>query len=85
MTTPIPAWAPPLPKDQLDHFVAWHGRAGAEKMMRDYAEQYRKAWMASLKPVAYLDIEWGSLHKADICEGIKVPDFVPLYRLDDQP
>ena len=50
MTTPLPEWMPALPRVQLDHFVGWHGRAGAEMMMLNYGRQCVEAYKASLKP-----------------------------------
>ena len=87
---------PPLPK--LDAFIAYpHGkdivtgesmdtlyRKDVERLMRDYGRQCIEDYKKSLKPVAWLDIEYGSLHKADIVGRTRHPAFVPLYRLDKE-
>ena len=92
MTTPT---LPPLPNRSawdlsesgvtFDLFTA--------DQMRDYALAAVKAYKASLKPVAYMDPEWvkGKLWP-DSCfmdptdDGPpEEEDWLPLYRLDDQP
>ena len=89
MTTP--SWMPPLP--ELPFFR--YERHDVRMYIIDYAEQYRRAWMASLKPVTYMNPEWvkGELWPDDcftLPEQSLPEDWVPLYRLDnsqkdDQP
>ena len=84
---------PPLPRlpVPLDDCVP-----GAETIIanwaRNYAEQYRKAWVASLKPVAWMDEglyevlqEQGELRIGTIYTEKPNDSWLPLYRLDDQP
>ena len=89
-----PSWMPPLPNrsawdlsksgDTFDLFTA--------DQMHAYAEQYRKAWVASLKPVAWMDEglyevlqEQGELRIGTIDTKKPNDSWLPLYRLDDQP
>jgi len=90
MTTPMPEWMPPLPDvEQLIYqrcrtYVADNQRAAIEELMREYAEAYRKAWVASLKPVAWMNQVTG--HYFTTIEPPPLSGkWVPLYRLDDQP
>ena len=87
MTTP--AWAPPLPNADVPRMKY---REFTAEQVHAYAEVYRKAWVASLKPVAYMDPEWvkGKLWP-DSCfmdpsdDGPpQDEDWVPLYRLEAQ-
>ena len=70
----LPDWMPPLPDVSS---IAYYD--GQEKLIhaaiRNYAEQYRKAWLASLKPVAWMTT-WASFHMAPVGSS------TPLYRLD---
>ncbi len=69
MTTP--SWMPPLPK------------CTNELQVLAYAEQYRLAWVASLKPVAWQQTS------TDVTLVRPMPEtaylWTELYRLDDQP
>ena len=85
MTTP--SWIPPLP-------IPWDDYERTGNMMRDYAEQYRLAWVASLKPAAWKDTmystdEVGHKSSEPVILGYdgweSIPDATDLYRLDDQP
>jgi hypothetical protein len=83
MTTP--SWMPPLPNADIPRMKY---REFTAEQMRAYAEAYRKAWVARLKPVAWMDdfgnpfplaankgsASWMDEHKRN---------WVPLYRLDD--
>ena len=89
MTTP--SWKPPLPERSawetfesgvtIDFYIA--------EQMLTFAEAYRKAWVASLKPVAWTTMpeadDWdfisGELDPNAMLDGV----WFPLYRLDDQP
>jgi hypothetical protein len=78
---------PPLPRlpVPLDDCVP-----GSETIIanwaRNYAEQYRKAWVASLKPVAWVDNDGFLDHAKDVnTENALNWGWIPLYRLDDQP
>jgi hypothetical protein len=75
-----PDWMPPLPK-AYDQGISRFGT----KQMREYAEQYRKAWLASLKPVAYKVIHQSgeTHHFSDVPLHDKLKQ-IPLYRLDQQ-
>ena len=85
MTTP--SWMPPLPET----FIRLYGqeeRIAWARQMHAYAEQYRKAWVASLKPAAWIGGPHGAI-RADPEYRLKGPQTLhwklPLYLLDDQP
>ncbi len=65
-----------------------------EQQLLTFAEAYRKAWVASLKPVAWKDTmystdEVGHKSSEPVILGYdgweSIPDATDLYRLDDQP
>jgi len=87
MTTP--SWMPPLPDEDVPFKHAY-----TASQMHAYAEAYRKAWVASLKPVAWAvywnDGSLSSVTETDPCnylydDGESRQSAVELYRLDDQP
>ena len=66
----------------------------SDEQMHAFAEAYRKAWVASLKPVAWKDTmhttdEVGHKSTEPVLLGYEgwesIPDATDLYRLDDQP
>jgi hypothetical protein len=66
--------------------------AFSHDQMHAFAEQYRKAWVASLKPVAWINDglyevlqEQGALRIGTIYTEKPNDSWLPLYRLDDQP
>jgi hypothetical protein len=93
MTTPD--WVPPLPKESRLGFRDREGWVtGSDgytaEQMHAYAEQYRKAWVASLKPAAWtsesgLRGEGGMAHGVFLFEPPNQEFRVLLYKLDDQP
>jgi hypothetical protein len=84
---------PPLPGPRLTHAgdVPERGHWYDADQMHAFAEQYRKAWVASLKPVAWMDEglyevlqEQGELRIGTIYTEKPNDSWLPLYRLDDQ-
>ena len=82
MTTP--SGMPQLPEpEEYDSPGAF-----SHDQMHAFAEQYRKAWVASLKPAAWLAVGHENI-TLDEDQAAQWSDMgarvVPLYRLDDQP
>ena len=82
----LPDWMPPLPEPVGEGAYRWY----LERQMLTFAEAYRKAWVASLKPCIYVGEpsawlkEGGAKETKDMVERLgMVP--IALYRLDDQP